>query len=118
MSRVTTAKAVDLGLLATELGGAALSCKDDGAERVVESEGVTQAALDAAVSAHVAPDYAARRANETTIRDRAASALDANATFLALTAPTAAQNAAQVKALTRQVNALIRLVLGRFDGAD
>lgn len=36
------------------------------------------------------------------------AAISGNADFLALSSPTAAQNAAQVKALTRQVQALLR----------
>lgn len=52
------------------------------------------------------------------IRDRAQQALDANKTFLAITSPSNAQVVAQVKALARQNNALIRLLLGRFDGTD
>ncbi len=47
--------------------------------------------------------------NETTLRTQAASGLADNATFLALTAPTNAQTLAQVKALTRQMDALITL---------
>lgn len=34
-----------------------------------------------------------------------------NKTFLAITAPTNAQNAAQIKQITRQVNRLIRLAI-------
>ena len=56
--------------------------------------------------------------NEMAIRERAAVALDANLTFLAITSPTNAQNAAQVKALTRQVNGLIRLTIGSLDEVD
>lgn len=60
----------------------------------------------------------AAEANRDTIETQAAAALAANAAFIALASPSAAQNAAQIKALTRQVNKLIRLVLGRLDGTD
>ena len=43
---------------------------------------------------------------------KARTALAANATYLALATPTNAQNAAQIKALTRQHNAIIRLLIG------
>jgi hypothetical protein len=46
---------------------------------------------------------------------RALGALASNASFLGLGAPTNAQVLAQVQALTRQVNALIRLRLGHTD---
>lgn len=47
--------------------------------------------------------------NEQTLLDKATQALTKNATFLSLTNPTTAQAVKQVKALTRQVNALIKL---------
>lgn len=46
---------------------------------------------------------------------RAAGALSGNATFLALASPTTAQAITQVKALTRQVDALIRLAANQLD---
>lgn len=54
-------------------------------------------------------------ANEQTIRDRATQALAANATFMALASPTNAQTLAQVKALTKQLNGLIRLTVRALD---
>lgn len=58
------------------------------------------------------------QANETTLRERALAALDTNRAYIARTSPTAAQTAAQVKALSQQNNSLIRLLLGRLDGTD
>lgn len=55
---------------------------------------------------------------EVTLRERANGALDSNRAFLALPSPTATQNAAQVKALTRQIQGVLRLVLSEFDGTD
>lgn len=48
--------------------------------------------------------------NEKALLDKIGTALSNNATYLALASPTAAQNTAQIRALTRQVNALLRLV--------
>lgn len=57
-------------------------------------------------------------ANNASIRAQAAAALEANRTFLALGAPTNAQTLAQVRALTRQNQGLIRIALGALDGTD
>jgi hypothetical protein len=46
---------------------------------------------------------------------RARDALDDNATFLAIGSPTNAQALAQIQALTRQVNAVIRLLARQLD---
>jgi len=54
-------------------------------------------------------------ANRTAIEDKATRALATNAKFLALTTPTNAQTLAQVKALTRENTAIIRLLLNRLD---
>lgn len=56
--------------------------------------------------------------NRQTIEDQAEAALDTNATFLDLTSPTNAQILAQVKALTRQNQGIIRLVLGRLETTE
>ena len=50
-------------------------------------------------------------ANLDSLEAKAVSALTANATYLALAAPTTTQNTAQTRLLTRQVNALIRIQL-------
>lgn len=56
--------------------------------------------------------------NYDSILASARSALAANRTYVALASPTTAQTTAQVKALSRQVNGLIRVLLASFDGTD
>lgn len=51
---------------------------------------------------------------EDSIRKQAAAALSVNATFLGIAAPSQAQSLAQIRALTRQVNALIRMELDDY----
>lgn len=58
---------------------------------------------------------ATQQANQQTLLSKAQTALGNNQTYLAIASPTNAQVAAQVKALTRQVDALIRLQLAAFD---
>jgi hypothetical protein len=53
---------------------------------------------------------------QATIRQNAKTALANNTIYLALNPPTQAQVVAQVAALTRQVDALIRLAVGDFTG--
>lgn len=53
-----------------------------------------------------------------TLRTNALAALADNRMFLGLSNPTIAQTSAQVKALTRQTNGLIRLVAELYDGTD
>lgn len=66
----------------------------------------------------IEPKAGSSVANRETILGRAEQALQANATYLAVASPTAAQNTAQVQRLTKQSNALIRLLVGRFDSTD
>lgn len=56
--------------------------------------------------------------NEVTIRANAATAIAANATYLAIGSPSAAQVAAQVTRLTRECSGVIRLLLGVFDSTS
>lgn len=62
--------------------------------------------------------YTPEEVNEDSIRDAALNALATNRTYIAITNPTNAQNAAQLKALSRQMNGVIRLLLRRLDGTD
>lgn len=87
----------------------------DTAGTVVERRALT--AAESAVFADADAEQA-RATNETTLTDKAKSALTTNATFLAIASPTNAQVSAQVKALTRQVNALIRLATRTLDTTD
>ena len=77
-------------------------------------------ALTAAEVALLAQDnvQAAAFANKATLTTRGLTALDANKTFLAIASPTNAQVSAQVRALTQQMNGVIRLVLNKMDATD
>lgn len=65
------------------------------------------------VAGHIPQDSAQTRRDliESRIRD----SITQNSTYLAIGTPTNAQNAAQLKALTRQVQGLLRLRAGAFD---
>lgn len=56
--------------------------------------------------------------NAATIRQNALNALAANRTYTALAAPSTAQNTAQIKALSQQMNSVIRLLLGQLDATN
>jgi hypothetical protein len=66
-------------------------------------------ALGLAPPADAPPAVRAQATNRAALLAKAATALTTNATYLAIASPTNAQNTAQVKALTRQVNALLKL---------
>lgn len=56
--------------------------------------------------------------NRTNIQDFLKTAITDNKDYIALTTPTTTQNTKQIKALTRQNNRMIRLLLNLLDSAD
>lgn len=66
----------------------------------------------------VADPKPVEQVNRETIEAQAVTALTANTAYLAVNNPSQAQAIAQVEALTRQVNKLIRLVLNRLDDTE
>jgi hypothetical protein len=86
--------------------------------RDLTPEEVAQRALDEAQALADTQVRELTDGNRTTLTDRAVTALQGNRTYLGLASPTAAQQRAQVAALTRQNAALIRLVLNLLDGTD
>ena len=56
--------------------------------------------------------------NRATIQNQATTALANNRTYLAIATPTTAQMRAQIDALTRQHQGMIRLLLGQLDGTN
>lgn len=80
---------------------------------------VAQAAAPILAAEKAANDAAAAQAaNGATLTANAVAAIQGNITFLAIASPTAAQVATQVKALTRQVDALIRLAANQLDSTQ
>lgn len=76
-----------------------------------------RAAIQALISAYVYDQTEAKLppGNEGVLLAKARQALAANASFLANPSPNNASVVAQVRALTRENNALIRLLLGQLD---
>ncbi len=75
----------------------------------------TAAAPIQSSEAAVASAASTLAANAQTLQTNAANALTGNTTFLAIASPTTAQVTAQVKALTKECNAVIRLLLNQLD---
>lgn len=89
--------------------------KGDGSVEYYDT--VTEAIVDPQ-SALAGNAEVAVRKNETTIRQRMGLALATNDAYIARAAPTNAQTIAQVKALSRQNNAIIRLLLRQLDSVN
>lgn len=87
-----------------------------------DSQGVqtSSRAFTAAESAqNTAMDTASTASgNQAGLLGKAQNALTSNATYLAIGSPTTGQAVAQVASLTKQVNALIRLLLQQFDSVS
>lgn len=116
MSEVSTTKPINLSQLASEVGAPlAAHAQGDTTHVTCSSPTVTQATLQAALESHVAID---EQGNRATLEQRARTAMAANATYLARTSPTQAQTVAQVRLLTQECQALIRLVLGQLNSTD
>lgn len=58
------------------------------------------------------------KTNPEIIGEKLDAAIDLNMAYLALTLPTAAQSTVQIKALTRQVNGVLRLMRNRLEASD
>lgn len=82
--------------------------------KILTGIGCTDAQLTTAINTAAAA-FIDRDANQATLTSRAQTALTNNATFLAINNPTTAQAITQVKALTRQVDGIIRLLLDQVD---
>jgi len=61
---------------------------------------------------------AIKNTNRTNINAFLKTAIDENKVYVALTTPTATQQTKQIKALTKQTNKMIRLMLNLLDSAD
>ena len=87
-------------------------------ERPFTTEEAALRTADAEQSAQQQAVDALRAANTSTLHAQATTALAQNRAAIAAAAPTNAQVIAQVKNLSAQNNALIRLVLGLLDATD
>jgi hypothetical protein len=73
---------------------------------------------DGSSSVTTVPGPGSPAANQATVQQGAQNALAANRTYLAIGSPTNAQVVAQLRSVTQQMQGLIRLALGQFDGTN
>lgn len=111
MSIYTTTRHIDV----TALGFPCMMRANEAAGTWTIEADVNEPALKAAVDAAPLDPTPTRDANRTALQEKAAQALSVNAAFLAIASPTNVQTLAQVKALTRECNGLIRLALNLLD---
>jgi hypothetical protein len=83
-------------------------------EKILDPVGTDDPTLQAAVDTAAAA-FVDRKQNYATLLNQARNAVTANKTYIALPSPTQAQAGAQITALTKQMNALIKLVGGNID---
>lgn len=80
--------------------------------------GFDPAAADGGVVETVTVPVAPEAVNADTLHQRARTALASNRAFISDSTITTAEAIAQTKALSRQMNAVIRLLLNELDGTD
>lgn len=82
--------------------------------KTITADGVDDATLTQKVSAAAAV-FVDRDANTAALQAKAVAAIQTNKTFLALASPTAAQVRDQTIALSREMNGIIKLLVGQVD---
>lgn len=100
----------------TILGGPFVVDLDENPDWEPPVEGTLMLSSEAEGQGYTWPEEAPDPA--TVLREKLTQALGTNGVFLGIGSPSAAQVATQVKALTRQVDALIRVSFGIYDSTS
>lgn len=116
---VTTTQRINRSDLAAQFpNGQALTITGAALEstgsKTITADGLDDATLTQKLNAAAAL-FVDLDANRASLQAKALAAIQTNQTFLALQAPTAAQVRDQTIALTREINGVIKLLLGQFD---